>query len=144
MDGHAFIALAGKLAAASSADEATCRTAISRSYYGAFHVARSFLQELGFRPLRNANVHAFVGQYLIGSGQHDARIAGFELGDLQAARNHADYDLDDMRWGSRDFAMTCVEQAHRIVTSLNACRQDDIRNSMRDAITKYEQRVRPQ
>ena len=48
MDGTEFIALAGKLVAVPAADEATYRTAISRAYYGAFHVARSFLVELGF------------------------------------------------------------------------------------------------
>ena len=143
MDGNGFIALAGKLAVAPAADEATYRTAVSRAYYGAFHVARSFLEELGFQPVRNANVHGFVAQYLIASQQTDARVAAVELGDLQAARNRADYDLKNVRAASRDFAMTCVEQAHRIVAALDVCRRDDARDSIRQAIAEYEQRIRP-
>jgi hypothetical protein len=67
MDGNDFIALAGKLAVAPAAGEATYRTVVSRAYYGAFHLARSFLVELGFVPLGNANVHGFVRHYLNGS-----------------------------------------------------------------------------
>jgi uncharacterized protein (UPF0332 family) len=58
MDGNDFIILAGRLAVMPQ-DEAAHRTAISRAYYGVFHVARSFLLDLGFRPVGNANVHAF-------------------------------------------------------------------------------------
>src|SRR5205823_6398205 len=99
-----FIALAGRLAAAPNADEATYRTAVSRAYYGAFHVARSFIVELGFVPIGNANVHAFVRQYLHGSNNRNASLAAAELGDLQRARNQADYQLDDPNVGSRNFA----------------------------------------
>lgn len=48
MTGNEFIELAGKLVAASGADESSLRTAIGRAYYGAFHLATSFLNELGF------------------------------------------------------------------------------------------------
>jgi hypothetical protein len=88
MDGNDFIALAGKLAAASAGDEATCRTAISRAY-GAFHVARAFLVELGFSPVGNANVHGYVQHYLNGSGHSEACRAAFLLSHLQSARNTA-------------------------------------------------------
>lgn len=85
MDGNAFIALAGRLAALSTADEATYRTAVSRAYYGAFHLARSLLVEMGFKPVGTANVHAFVQQYLYGSGHADARLAASHLSDLPPA-----------------------------------------------------------
>lgn len=55
-----FVSLAGKLAANANADEATYRTAVSRAYYGAFHLAAAFLAELGFVAPRTANVHVFV------------------------------------------------------------------------------------
>jgi uncharacterized protein (UPF0332 family) len=142
MNGSDFITLAGKLAVTPT-DEAAHRTAISRAYYGAFHVARSFLLKLGFRPVANASVHAFIRQYLGASGHPEAYFASSELSYLQAARNRADYDLEDTRMASRDFAMKCVEQAHRIVAALDACRRDDARDSIREAITNYEQRVRP-
>jgi uncharacterized protein (UPF0332 family) len=59
-----FISLAGKLAANANADEATYRTAVSRAYYGAFHLAATFLAELGFAAPRMANVHVFVQHHL--------------------------------------------------------------------------------
>jgi uncharacterized protein (UPF0332 family) len=143
MDGRDFIALAGRLAVSLGAEEANYRTSISRAYYGAFHAARNFLLELGFEPLHNANVHAFVRNYLYESGQPDARVAARDLANLQSARNKADYDLDDAATGAREFAMRCVEQAHRVVTALDACRSDAAREPMRQAIAEYERRVRP-
>jgi len=143
MDGHQFIVLAGKLAAAPAGDEATYRTAVSRAYYGAFHVARSFLVELGFEPIRNLSVHAFVRRYLNASGDPNAIAATDELGDLQQARNRADYDLDDPDVGSRGFAMVSVERAHRVVSALESCRRDDVRDGIRDGIAEYERRIGP-
>jgi len=143
MDGSDFIALAGKLAAAPSADEATCRTAVSRAYYGAFHVARSYLVELGFAPVGNANVHGFVQHYLNGSNNPDACRAASLLSHLQAARNRADYRLEDEQIGSRRHAMLVVERAHLVVSSLDDCRRDDTRQSIQQAIAEYVQKTRP-
>jgi uncharacterized protein (UPF0332 family) len=140
MEGHDFIALAGKLAA-SPADEATYRTAVGRAYYGAFHVARSFLVELGFQPVGNANVHAFVRHCLNGSGHPDAYIAATELGDLQTARNRSDYQLADRSVGSREFAMACVERAHRVVSALEQCRRDDDRSAIQLAIAEFQRKI---
>jgi uncharacterized protein (UPF0332 family) len=143
MDGHDFIALAGKLAVAPSADEATFRTAVSRAYYGAFHVGRSFLVELGFEPVGNANVHAFVRHYLNASGNSEARLAATELSDLHTARNRADYRLDDPYVGSHSNAIVYVERAHGVVSALERCRADEARDSIQQAITEYERRIRP-
>jgi uncharacterized protein (UPF0332 family) len=143
MDGTDFIALAGRLAAVPAANEATYRTAVSRAYYGAFHVARSFLVELGFQPLGNANVHGFVRRYLSGSDQPETALAAAELGDLQMARNRADYKLDDPDVGSRAYAMVSVERAHRVVAALENCRPHEARDSIRQAIAEYERKIRP-
>ena len=144
MDGNDFIRLAGKLAAVPSADEATYRTAVSRAYYGAFHIARSYLVDLGFEPVGNANVHAFVRHYLNGSHHPDACRAASFLSHLQAARNLADYDLNNPHVGSRSQAMLMVERATQVVSALENCRNDDIRTSIREAIAEYQQKLRPQ
>jgi len=143
MDGSDFIALAGRLAAAPQANEATYRTAVSRAYYGAFHLARSFLTELGFQPVGNANVHAFVQRYLNGSGYTEACLAALQLTHLQSGRNRADYDLDDSEVGLRQYAMVSVERAHRVASALDICRGGEARESIRQAIADYEQRIRP-
>ena len=140
MDGIALIALAGRLAAPPSADEASCRTSVSRAYYAAFHVARAFLVELGFKPVANANVHAFVRHYLHGSNHADACLAASQLADLQAARNRADYDLADSNVGSRGYAMVTSSAAHRVVSALENCRRDNVMDSIREGIADYERK----
>jgi uncharacterized protein (UPF0332 family) len=143
MDGNDFIALAGKLAAAPTADEAACRTAISRAYYGAFHVARALLVDFGFAPVGNANVHGFVQHYLNGSGHPEACRAAFLLSHLQSARNRADYRLDDPQFGARRDAMLIVEQAHLVVSAVERCRAVEFCDGVRQGIVEYEQKVRP-
>jgi uncharacterized protein (UPF0332 family) len=143
MDGNDFIALAGKLAAMPSADEATYRTAVSRAYYGALHIGRSLLVELGFEPVGNANVHAFVRHYLNASGHPEACLAATELSDLQTARNRADYRLDDPYVGSRGNAIVYVERAHGVVSDLERCRAVGSFDLMRQAIAEYERRIGP-
>jgi uncharacterized protein (UPF0332 family) len=141
MDGNEFISLAGRLVAGATGDEAACRSAISRAYYGAFHVARAFLKELGFQPVRNANVHAFVRNYFAESGHREAYLAAAELSYLQAARNSADYQLDDSRVGTREAAMICVERAHCVVSTLDACRSEAIRQTIRQGIAEYQRKL---
>jgi hypothetical protein len=48
MDGSAFIVFASRLAVATASGPAGYRSAVSRAYYGAFHLARELLQEFGF------------------------------------------------------------------------------------------------
>ena len=48
-DGGDFIDLAAKMGLARGANPASRRTAVSRAYYGAFHIARALLIELGYR-----------------------------------------------------------------------------------------------
>jgi uncharacterized protein (UPF0332 family) len=143
MDGSDYIRLAGKLAASPSADEASYRTAISRAYYGAFHLARDFLVDLGFIPMGNANVHAFVRRYLHASNSPDAVTAADDLGDLQTLRNLADYRLDDSRVGSQKQAKWSVERATQVASALANCRDSNAYAAMRQAILEYEQKLRP-
>jgi uncharacterized protein (UPF0332 family) len=143
MDGSDLIALSGRLVASKSASEASDRTAVSRAYYGSFHVASAFLSELGFVPLRNANVHAFVRKCLYESGHPDARIAARELGDLQSARNRADYQLNDTEAESRGYAILNVERAHRVVSALNRCQEESSRDTIRHGIAEYVQKIQP-
>lgn len=48
MTGDDFIQFAGKIAVLPSSDAAALRTAVSRAYYGAFHLAKELLRDLGF------------------------------------------------------------------------------------------------
>ena len=58
--GDDFIALAGRLASSSNADPVALRTAISRAYYGAYHLAYQFLTGLAVAPGEEHNLHRFL------------------------------------------------------------------------------------
>jgi hypothetical protein len=88
-------------------------------------------------------VHGFVQHYLNGSGHPDACFAASYLTDLQAARNRADYRLEDRTVGLQHYAMLIVEQAHLVISALERCRADGARESIRQAIAEYERRIRP-
>jgi uncharacterized protein (UPF0332 family) len=141
MDASAFVSLAGRLAATANADEAVYRTAVSRAYYGAFHLAMSFLADLGFSAPRTANVHVFVQHHLNGSGQPAACTAASLLSDLHAARNRADYQLSHRTAGTQAIAKLCVETAHEIQTALRECARSPANEQVRTGITAYVRRV---
>jgi hypothetical protein len=87
MTGDDFIHLAGKLA--TSADEAALRSAVSRAYYGAFHLAQQFLEDIE-RPIpRNAQAHVQAARTLQNSAHRDAYRAGSLLGDLHTEKDQS-------------------------------------------------------
>lgn len=95
MDPREFISLAIRLS--SSSRESDLRSAISRAYYGAYHVAGELLEGCGIvfsgKELYGADVHRKVRFCLRESGNHDAAKAGEKLGSLRDERNQADYAL---------------------------------------------------
>ncbi len=67
MDGRDFLPLANALAAGPT--EAEWRTAISRAYYAAFHVARQLVMDLGFVVPYADRAHAYLWYRLSNSGK---------------------------------------------------------------------------
>ena len=122
MTGDDFLILAGKLA--TNSDEASLRSAVSRAYYGAFHLAIQFLDDIERPVPQNANAHVYVARQLQRSGQPDAYRAGSLLGDLHTERIKADYRLNNPRIGTTAFAKRCVERASEIQGSLKRCRAE--------------------
>jgi uncharacterized protein (UPF0332 family) len=61
--GGDFIDLAAKMAVATNESPVCFRTAISRAYYGAFHLARDLLAEMGYRCRVRENEHVFVQRH---------------------------------------------------------------------------------
>jgi uncharacterized protein (UPF0332 family) len=76
-----------------AAREVDWRSAASRAYYAAFHVARSLLEAAGFVVPRAEQAHQYLHLRLANSGHPDIEQAGTELDDLRRRRNRADYDL---------------------------------------------------
>lgn len=140
MTGDDFIAVAAKIAATYS-DPASCRTAVSRAYYGAFHLAKSFLADIGIKPPRNANTHVFIQHHLAGSGHTTAGSIASLLGDLHEGRLHADYDLNYKQIESVLQARASVERATRIQVAVNECRTSQAQAVIKAGIEVYEKKL---
>jgi len=92
MTGEDFLSVADSLLEGSS--EADWRSAVSRAYYGAFHVARRLLHQCGFLVVSGEQAHAFMWMRLANSGHPDVVAAGKDLSELRRNRNWADYELE--------------------------------------------------
>jgi hypothetical protein len=141
MEGIEFLQFAAFLAA-QNRDEVARRTAVSRAYYGAFHLAREFLEEVGVRVPANATGHGFILLRLENCGHADAREAGSLLSDIRSERNRADYDLSDRRFERIENVRAVIETASEIQRLLLTFRSEPTRTSIRDGITRYHQQVR--
>src|SRR5262245_49252200 len=111
MTGEDFITLAGKLAAATGATEASLRTAVSRAYYGAFHIVKRFFDDVGVKVSRD---HGEYQRCLMQCAHPRAVLAGRYLNDLHTSRIKADYDLTNRDVSDGGFAKECVELASDI------------------------------
>ncbi len=119
MIGEELLTVAAELAAGAS--KAHHRRAVSRAYYGAFHVARRVLQELGVRLPKGEQVHAKAVYCLHGCGDVNSAAAASELVALRTERNRTDYDLERLVYKKRE-AGTQVTKAQAIVMILDQCR----------------------
>ncbi|HUY33128.1 MAG TPA: hypothetical protein VMV69_10130 [Pirellulales bacterium] len=139
--GDEFISLAGKLASRPDADEATNRTAVSRAYYGAFHLAKALLDEMGFPAPSNPGGHAFVYRRLFFSAHPNAQAIGALLSDLHPTGIEADYDLNSKEAGTNRNAKQCVEESHRVRSAILACRQERAFSQIKADIAAYEKKI---
>jgi uncharacterized protein (UPF0332 family) len=119
MNGEDFIAFAGRIAAGAKGGAADFRSAVSRAYYGAYHLAVDFLISTGANPPAD---HGEIQRMLYRTGNANARMASRFLGDLQSHRVKADYHLHQKSVETAAFAMQCVEQARDIQSELVAAR----------------------
>lgn len=137
MTGSDFLPLAHQLAAASSEPE--WRTAISRAYYAAFHIARQLLEELGFRVPWADRAHAYLTMRLNNCGDAQVQRAASELHSLRSLRNQADYDLQ--RPIRQSVAVAQAQISQQIIQTLILAKQEPARTSITDAMRVYERDV---
>jgi hypothetical protein len=131
IDGEAFLHLAIRLSAGKS--EAEWRTSVSRSYYGAFHIARTLVTNCGVVLPETAESHRKLSICLRQSGAAEAAHASARLDSLRDDRNAADYDFSDARFQSVMFAVSRLTIAREIVDALAKCRVEDIGGKVRTA-----------
>lgn len=121
------------------AAEAEWRSAVSRAYYGAFHVARQLLQDLGFQVPRGDQAHAYLWLRLSNCGDPNVQVAGSDLNTLRPERNRSDYDVS-LTLRHRD-ANLQVQAANRIIHMLDAVSKNSIRQTITNAMRVYERDV---
>lgn len=140
MTGDDFIALAGNLAVNTGlgTHEARYRSAVSRAYYGAYHLASDFLMKLGTRIPRSADAHAHVYRLLWTAEHFQARQAARLLTDLRRARNRADYDLSHPSFQDQDVAIETVEAAHEVRSLLQACGAEPLRSEIQARLAERQ------
>lgn len=132
-----FLSLAETLAKGTT--EAEWRSACSRGYYAAFHVARELLLTLGFRVPQADRAHGFLWLRLSNAGVVEVNNAGSLLNDLRRERNRADYD--DRRIITRPTADQSVRFAEEIIQALDAAAIEPVRSQITDAMKLYERDV---
>lgn len=137
MNWRDFLLLASRLAA--EASEADWRTAVSRAYYAAFHVARRLFADLQFIVPRADQAHQYLVFRLSNSGEAAAEQAGRDLETLRRLRNRADYDEAPAL--TQPQASAAVQLAAGIIQGLDAARQDPARTRIRDCMIIYERDV---
>jgi len=137
MNSRDFLTLAQTLLAASS--EAAWRSAVSRAYYAAFHVARELLDSMGFAVPRGERAHAHLWLRLSNCGDPQMATTGAALNSLRQDRNFADYDL--LRPLTQANAVRSVRMAEQTVSLLATAAIDPLRTLITDAMKVYERNV---
>jgi uncharacterized protein (UPF0332 family) len=137
MNWREFVQLATRLATATT--EAEWRTAVSRAYYAAFHVARQLFSDLQFAVPRADRAHQYLVFRLSNSGESVVEQAGRDLETLRRLRNRADYD--ETPAVTQPQAVAAAQIAEAIIQALDASRQEPARTRMRDAMIAYERDV---
>jgi uncharacterized protein (UPF0332 family) len=132
-----FLSLADTLAKGTT--EAEWRTACSRGYYAAFHVARQLLRALGFQVPHADRAHGYLWLRLSNAVVADVTKAGRRLNDLRRERNWADYD--DHRIITGATAIQSVRFAEEIIQTLDAASVEPVRTRITDAMKIYERDV---
>jgi uncharacterized protein (UPF0332 family) len=136
MNGRDFYPLAVQLAGGST--EAAWRTAVSRAYYAAFHVARDLFEGLGFRVPHADLAHKYLVYRLSNCGDSPVQGAGALLDALRGYRNQADYEMAVAL--AQPFALQQVRKADQIIQILDAI-QEPRRTQITDAMKIYERDV---
>jgi uncharacterized protein (UPF0332 family) len=132
MTGDDIIFLASQLIAHAQYGHAGARyrSAVSRAYYGAFHLVLDFLQEFGVDIVKNHNGHVEAYRTLFQTDHPTAMRAARMLDELRGDRNIADYHLEKPKFDNPKNAIDRVEMAAEISGCLKQCRCEPDRTAL--------------
>ena len=135
MGGTDFLHLAVRLSG--GATEAEWRSAVSRAYYGAFHLAGDFVESCGVTLPKTSEAHDKLQWCLAHSGNPQLPPLAERLNSLRAARNVAAYDLTSSEFGKRGSVLVAIQRAQQIVDGLVRVRSQSDFVETRSAIREY-------
>src|SRR4051794_14520887 len=95
------------------------RSAISRAYYAAFHVALMHLRANGFTFSKSDSRHNEVSRHLLWCDDKLVKAIGSELSDFRGVRNKADYDLEVAELETDKTAALWAKAAERHIEELD-------------------------
>lgn len=137
MNWREFHLLAKQLAAENS--QAHWRSAVSRAYYAAFHVARELFADLNFSVPRADRAHQYLVFRLSNCADPTIEQGGRNLDTLRRLRNRADYDAIPPLTHAQ--AAAAVQLAEEVTRALDGARVEPTRSQIRDAMIDYERDV---
>lgn len=123
--------------------KAGARSAISRAYYGVFHIAREVLHELASELPRGASAHNLVPQYLQAVDHPTSNAVATLLSGLHSERIKADYQLSATSVEATDVAKLHVESAVESQQLLEQFRRDCLADprllqELRDSVARVK------
>jgi uncharacterized protein (UPF0332 family) len=136
MNGRDFLVTADSLVKGPA--EADWRSAVSRAYYAAFHVARELLEGLGFQVPQADRAHKYLVFRLCNCGDAGIQQTGYDLDRLRRNRNQADYELGAAI--SQNTAAARVLLAERIIRVIDTI-PALLRSQNTNAMKVYERDV---
>ncbi len=137
MDFRDYLTVARTIAGGGT--EAEWRSAVSRAYYAACHVARELLLSLTFRVPQAERAHSYLWLHLANAGIADVQLAGNRLNALPGQRNWADYSTHPPL--TQVTAANEVRNAEDIIAALDAAAVEPVRTQITDAMKDYERNI---
>jgi len=135
MTGIEFLKLAIRLSA--SSEEADLRSAVSRAYYGAFHLAAAFVDSFGVDLPATAEAHQKLVFCLAACNDAQALLVSRHLSGLRIERNVADYDLSDPGPFTRGGVAARIQAALRVESLLSQCAAEPQRTAISGQLRDY-------
>lgn len=133
MDPRIFLVQAGDLL--EDFQPVDCRTAISRSYYAAYLVAREFLEEMGATIPSGPGSHGKVHNLMLFSKDQTVIEMGSILKDLSSHRTDADYKMQNRTVEKHSFAKDWREHAETIIKAIDGIHDTAQRHRLKSIIT---------
>lgn len=141
MNGSDFITVASGIAS-NNACPAGYRSAVSRSYYGCFHLAKATLNGFGwYCPKGNNNEHQWVQRHFLNCATTDFMALGKALENLHGSRKQADYDLHVVAANGEPNALASIARAKKLEADLSAASTGASGTALRKEMETYRKNV---